>query len=279
MMVEGVKRDEIVLEPGLEVWLGGITLIAESGRSAALRAFLGRLLGWTTDRIRTVDLALRSIRIAAMRQAALVLCGEDDLVLLARALHRHALGADRPFILCDPRRQRSEENVRAAENYQSGMPALGAAKQGSLCIWNNKLPLDFAGVKLALQDPDTRVQLVVCARQPAEAEAFGAVPITIPPLCRRAGELPRIIAEYVSDATAELGLPRTSFLGSDRDWILEHASTSLPEIEKATLRLLALREAGGNMNRAAARLGMGRWSLSKWVGRRKLPMRIEASED
>jgi hypothetical protein len=275
MVVDGARHDEIVLEPGLEVWLGGVTMIAESGRLVALRSFLGRLLGWTSDRVRVVDLALRSIRIATTRQAALVLCGEDDLVLLARAVHRLALGADRPFIVCDPRRQRSEENVRTAENFQSGKDALRAAKHGSLCIWNNKPPRDFADVKVALQDPDTRVLLVVCARQPADAEGFGAAPITIPALSRRASELPRILEEYVQDATAELGLPRTSFPPSDRDWILEHAATSLPEIEKATLRLLALREAGGNMNRAAARLGMARWSLSKWASRRKLPIRID----
>jgi hypothetical protein len=275
IVVDGARREEIVLEPGVELWLGGITLIAESGRLLALRALLARLIGWTSDRVRDIDLALRSIRTAAMHQTALVLCGEDDLVMLARALHRHTLGADRPFILCDRRRQRSAENVRAAENYQRGMEALHAARQGSLCIWNTRPPRDFADVKIALQDPDTRVQLIVCARQHTEAEAFGAAPITIPPLRRRAGELSRIIEDYARDATAELGLPRASFPRGDRDWIREHAASSLAEIEKATLRLCAIREAGGNMNRAAARLGMGRWSLSKWVGRRKLPAGIE----
>ena len=29
------------------------------------------------------------------------------------------------------------------------------------------------------------------------------------------------------------------------------------------------------MNRAAARLGMGRWSLSKWARRRKLPIAFD----
>jgi DNA-binding NtrC family response regulator len=114
---------------------------------------------------------------------------------------------------------------------------------------------------------------VVCASQPGEAEAFGAAPIAIPPLHRRTRELPRIVDEYTHDAAAALGLPRASLPRSDRDWILEHASTSLPEIEKTTLRLLALRDAGGNTNRAAARLGMARWSLAKWASRRNLPLR------
>jgi hypothetical protein len=214
------------------------------------------------------------VRNAATRQTALVLCGDGDMVSLARAVHRHEFGAERPFIVCDPRRKRSDENVRAAENYQSGAEALQAARSGSLCIWNNKLPRDFADIKDAIKDPDARVQLIVCARDAAEAEAFGVGPITIPPLSHRRNELARILEEYIDDAIAEFGVPRTSFPTEDRDWVFKHASGSLPEIEKATLRLLALREAGGNMNRAAARLGMGRWSLSKWVNRRKLPVHI-----
>lgn len=278
IVVEGVRRDELVLEPGLEIWIGGVTLCAESGRSVALRAFLARLLGWTSDHAQNVDLALRSVRNAATRQVALVLCGDDDLVALARALHRLALGADRPFVVCDPRRERADENVRAAENYRSGLEALGAAKHGSLCIWSNKLPRDFRDVKVALQEPDARVLLIVCARRAAEAEAFGVVPIAIPPLSGRAPELPRIVEEYVQDAAAALGVPRTSFLAEDRAWVAAHASESLAEIEKATLRVLAIRQAGGNMTGAATRLGMARWSLSKWAERRELAMRIIAED-
>lgn len=274
MVVDGTRRDEITLEPGLEIWFGGIVLIAESGRWVALRSFLGRILGWASDRTRVVDQALHTVRNAATRQTALVLCGDGDMVSLARAIHRHEFGAERPFIVCDPRRKQSDENVRAAENYQSGVDALRAARSGSLCIWNNKLPRDFADVKDAIKDPDARVQLIVCARDAAEAEAFGVGPITIPPLSHRRNELGRIVEEYIDDAIAEFRVPRTSFPTEDRDWVFKHASASLPEIEKATLRLLALREAGGNMNRAAARLGMGRWSLSKWVNRRKLPVHV-----
>src|SRR5690349_12465552 len=41
-----------------------------------LRAFLARLLGWKPDRTTVVDRAHRSIRLAADRHAALVLCGK-----------------------------------------------------------------------------------------------------------------------------------------------------------------------------------------------------------
>ncbi|HEU4726482.1 MAG TPA: FHA domain-containing protein [Kofleriaceae bacterium] len=269
IIVEGMRRNEVALEPGVEIWVGGVTLIAESSRLAALRVFLGRILGWTSDQVRTVDLALRSIRSAAIRQVAIALCGDGDLVLIARALHRHTLGADRPFILCDPRRRSAEETVRGAENHQRGMEALRAANRGSLCIWNERLPRDFADVRIALQDPDTRVQLIVCGRQ--STDAFGVVPITIPPLRRRASELSQIVGEYAKDAAIELGLPDTPFAQSDRDWVMRHAAGTLAEIEKTTQRLLAIRETGGNLNAAAAVLRMARWSLAKWVSRRGLP--------
>jgi hypothetical protein len=55
-----------------------------------LRAFLARMLGWSNER--AVDLALRSLALALDHRAALVLCGEGDLVPIAWALHRHTLG-------------------------------------------------------------------------------------------------------------------------------------------------------------------------------------------
>jgi len=72
---------------------------------------------------------------------------------------------------------------------------------------------------------------------------------------------------------AELGAPDAEFLEADRSWIRKHAGTSLPEIEKAALRLVALRVAP-NLSNAATRLGMAPVSLSRWIGRRQLPMPI-----
>ncbi|TMQ06141.1 MAG: FHA domain-containing protein, partial [Deltaproteobacteria bacterium] len=124
LRVDGARRSEIVLEPGLEIGIGGITLIAESPLSIALRGFLARLLGWGSDRAESVDHALRSVRMAAARRAALVLCGDGDLVSMAQSIHRHARGADRRFVLCDPRRPRRKATVRSAESYATGMEAL-----------------------------------------------------------------------------------------------------------------------------------------------------------
>jgi ActR/RegA family two-component response regulator len=88
-------------------------------------------------------------------------------------------------------------------------------------------------------------------------------------LRERADEVPRISDEYARDAFAEFAPRETSFRDRDPAWILAHAATSLSEIEKATLRLVALR-ASANMSNAAARLGMAPVSLSRWISRRSL---------
>jgi hypothetical protein len=71
------------------------------------------------------------------------------------------------------------------------------------------------------------------------------------------------------DAIAELNARDACFTPVDRQWILEHA-TSLAEIEKAIVRVMALRMSS-NLSEAAARLGMAPVSLWRWILRRKLP--------
>jgi hypothetical protein len=273
MRVDGARRAEVILEPGIEIGIGGLTLIAESRRWIALRGFLARLLGWRGERTEVVDRALRSIRLAATHRTPLVLCGDGDLVPTARSIHRHALGGDRPFIVCDPRRRRSKATVRSAENYETGMQAFEAAYGGTLCMRNRRLPRDFEQVVVALRAPDARVQLVVCAGHSDDCRSYLVSPITVPSLVGREAELDRIIDEYAEDAVAELGAPRVGFLPVDHAWVREHAASSLLEIEKATLRLVALRHSR-NLSHAAARLGMAPVSLSRWIGRREMPMPV-----
>jgi hypothetical protein len=54
----------------------------------------------------------------------------------------------------------------------------------------------------------------------------------------------------------ELEAPRSVFQAADHAWVREHAASSLPEIEKATLRLVALR-ASRSLSHGAARDGRG----------------------
>src|SRR5436190_20588610 len=86
-------------------------------------------------------------------------------------------------------------------------------------------------------------------------------------LATRSDELSRIIDAYAQDALAELDASGTGFADTDHAWVREHAAGSLAEIEKATLRLVALR-ASSNTTIAAARLGMAQVSLVRWLGRR-----------
>lgn len=266
--LDGARRPKVPLEPGAELGLGGITLIAESPRLIAFRRFLARILGWDPDRGEIVDLAVRSVRLATTQRAALALCGDGDLVPVARGLHRHALGDARPFVLCDPRR-RATDAGSTFENYTSGVRAFRAAAGGSVCVRSKRLPRDFAELIAALREPCTRVQLIVCGRRPSQRTELVLAPIEIPPLSTRAGEIDRIIDEYADDAAVVLRAS-VPFTTHDRAWVRAHSATSLPEIEKGALRLVALREAG-NVARAAALLGMAHASLGEWIGRRRLP--------
>jgi DNA-binding NtrC family response regulator len=137
-------------------------------------------------------------------------------------------------------------------------------------VRTRRLPPDFRELVHKLRDPSSRVQLIVCAAALEECERCRVTPIVIPSQADRRSEINRIIDEYAEDAITELAAPLSSFSPVDHAWVREHASSSLAEIEKATLRLVALR-ASRNLSHAAARLGIAAVSLSRWIGRRELP--------
>jgi len=268
--IDGAKRPLFPLAPGAEVGIGSLTLIAESRALLALRDFLARLLGWSADRTAVIDRAVRALRTAAARRGALLVCGKGDLVPIARSLHARTLGEERPFVVCDPRRRSSAASVRAAKSLREGLPALEAAAGGTMCVRTRRLPRDFREVSLAIHDPAARVQLVVCTDDTDDARTLLANPIAIPPLVRRRAELGRIIDEYARDAVASLAAGVTGFTTSDHDWVVEHGASSLPEIEKSTRRLVAIRQTS-SLAQAAVRLGMSHVALAQWIGRRRLP--------
>jgi hypothetical protein len=95
--------------------------------------------------------------------------------------------------------------------------------------------------------------------------------VDIPSLADREDEIDRIIDEYAADAAVALGVPHSPFRAIDRDWVRQHAATSIPDIERATRRLVALR-ASRILTVAAGRLGPANVSLSRhWIGRRPPP--------
>ena len=233
----------------------------------SLRDFLGRVLGWTQHR--AVDHAVRSIRLSLARHAALVLLGEDDLVPIALALHRRALGVAQPFVVCDPRRGNWTPTVRSPGNRVSGVAAFAAAAGGTLCMRHSRLPVDFAELAELMRDPQSTVQVVVCGSVSHSADLFLIlpVPLHVPPLAARIDDLPRIIDGYGQDAVATLGAPPDAFTAEDQAWIAQSYASTLHEVEKAALRLVALRMAG-SISGAAERLGMAPVSLRRWIGRR-----------
>jgi hypothetical protein len=262
---DGAPIASCSLEPGMEIRVGSTTLIAEDRSWIALRAFCARLLGWGSDRQSAVDQALRSIRMCLTQRAPLLLRGDSDMVPIAQALHRRLLGQGPPFIVCDPRRRQHTASVRSPASYETATAATQAALGGSLCMRSSRLPPDFAVLRAWLADTQINVRLFVCLDTVAPATMLPAA-IDVPPLQTRMPDLPRIIDEYAEDAIAGLGAPATSFGPDDRGWVLARA-TSLSEIEKATLRRVAL-QSSRNLSRAAARLGMAPVSLSRWLTRR-----------
>lgn len=253
-----------------------MTMLA--GDEAALRGFCARILGWAADRADAVEHAIRSLHLSVTCRAALVLLGETDLVPLAQALHRRTLGAEQPFIVCDRKRRNLPKSVRSPENYDSGVAAWMAAAGGSLCVRRSRLPLDFSSMVARVRDPNANAQLIVCAAGRYDTDPFLVLPrpIRVPSLNTRASELPRIVDEYLADAIDELGALRADFTGADRQWIIDHGPWTLAEIEKTTLRLVALR-VSRNVSNAAARLGMAPVSLSRWIDRRKLRRLLAAT--
>ena len=139
----------------------------------------------------------------------------------------------------------------------------------------DRLPVDFTALLARLHEPDPRVQLIVCSeRDDRGVRLAGPVPIFVPPLRERASEVPRIVEAYAAEAVVALAPVRAQdscfFTGDDLRWVVECMATSLPEIEKATLRIVALRMSA-NLSVAAERLGMVPVSLTRWLDRRPRP--------
>jgi len=229
-----------------------------------LRQYLSRLLGWSNTS--AIDNALRSLELARERRAQLLLCGAGDLVPIAYALHRRALGPGTPFIVCDPRRRNTRATVRAPANYVDVEAAFAAAAGGSLCVRRRRLPDQFTALAERLRS-SLEVQYI-CLDESSLRWLVRPGPIEIPSLLDRPLDIPRIVDESLLDAFSEL--PGSAPLNNqDRAWLVDSAST-FSDLEKSIARLIALRNSD-RVSQAAARLGMTAVSLSRWIDRRRLP--------
>lgn len=233
-----------------------------------------RILGWADDRKRVVEHALRALRLAAARRSALVLRREGDLVPLAHALHRLVLGPDAPFVVCNRRREDLPASVRSPTNRGSSVAAFEVATGGSLCVLSFRPPRDLPELLRLVEEPDSRVQLIVCMRR-GRLLTYPR-PIEVPPLGVRKAELPRIIQAYADGAIIALRASPSCFSQDDHDWVMKHDARSLSDIEKATFRIVALKMSD-SIGQATKVLGMTAVSLSHWLRRRKPLTRSRAA--
>src|SRR4051794_26993832 len=89
-----------------------------------LRELCCRLFGWSDDRASLVEDVMSTLLTAVARRTAIALRGESDLAPIAHALHGRLVGADRPFVVCDPRRRDCDGSVRFPPSRKAGMQAL-----------------------------------------------------------------------------------------------------------------------------------------------------------
>jgi hypothetical protein len=259
------------LIPGINIGLGAVKLIAESRRSQALHRYLAWLIGFGAQHRVQIDRALGTVLRAASGLGALSLCGQEDLIAVARRLHWHTLG-DRPFIVCDPRRVRRSADIRSASNIDEPMAALAAAAGGSLCVLTSRLPRNFNPVFEHWRRSATRVQLILCGRTADRILAMTAEPLVVTPLTLRSRDRFRILDEIAEDVVAALGVHAPPLSAADRRLILQHDGGAVPDLEKATLRVAALRSQA-TLSGAAKQLGMAPISLFRWATARGLLQR------
>jgi hypothetical protein len=268
LWVDNYRRTSCELEPGLEIGIGSLRLVAESPRSIELRAFLSRLIGWGEDRRGQVDRAMRSVREVSAHRAPLYLRGEGNLPTVARSLNLRAYGPDAPFVVSDPRRSATAGTKFAPANRPDIASAIEAATGGTLCIWAHSLPAGFESVRGELEQ-STAVRLIVCSSTVDDGAPPISVwaPLTLTPLSRRADELDRLIDEYAFDAIVALSARMTSFTIEDRRWVRRCRPQTLDEIETNVTRVVAYQECG-DLEAAARKLGISRVALLRWFGRR-----------
>lgn len=275
ILVEGHQSPEVVLQPGLEVRLGGVTLLAESVLMIELRKFLSRLLGWNAAAQDSVNVALRTLRQVNAGDAPLLLCGDGDLSEVARELHVRSPRQGQPFVVCDPKQKSAPRTARQPATEPTATASLATAARGTICFRSTRLPQDFAALSLSRRSQSALAQVIICAGGLDEAGAFRAAPLPIPSLRLRKAELGRIIDEYAKDACSWIqGASKLALAPQDRDWIADYSSDSFAEIEKGASRLIAFRVAGTALG-AASLLGIHHSSLLRWIGRRELPVPTE----
>jgi hypothetical protein len=263
---------EVVLVPGLELVIDGVTLIAESERVRALVHYLSRVIGFNPKNRPTIDHALRAVLVAARGRRPLVLHGNGDLSYIGRKLHHHTL-PEQPFVLCDRRKTERSDEGRVPPNVHDPLDALAKAAGGTLCIPEDRLPDDFDLMMSRWQESSVRVQLILGAPSIPYLLPIVADPVTVVPLSQRWYDRFQIMNEVAAESATAFGIPPCDLSKADREMIVEEHADTLPELEIATERMVAIRhwaDGWGGLVSASRALGMTHASLAEWAERRGL---------
>lgn len=257
-----VRLTEFPLVPGVEIGVGDVTLIAESAQSRVVHRTLMRLLGEGAERSGDVDRALHTVLTCASGRGALTLYGSEDLGAVAQLLHRITLPRW-PFVRWE---RRTGEDPRAA---------LAAAAGGTLCVSAHDLARTAELFAAGRRRSPARVQLIVlvaAVRPLRPVLAVVAEPVMVTPMAKRKHERAGIIDELAEEAAAALGIAASPLSEADRRTILRFDAQTLPALERATLRVVALRH-WRYFARAARQLGISHASLIEWADARGLGAR------
>jgi hypothetical protein len=177
-------------------------------RDGELRVFCRRLLGPSEARSVEVDDAIDGVISAVARGLPIALRGTSDLVPVAYALHRRIVGADRPFVVCDPRRREVEGSVRAPPNRRTIALALESAMDGSICLRSRRLPADFDRLRESGRNAAPFPTVFICLHRDDRVRDLLCRPLEIPPLAARASESHRLLQEAMDEAATALGTAR-----------------------------------------------------------------------
>lgn len=254
LFVAGARTDRAMLQAGVKVQLGGLTLIAESLKFIRLRSLVARLLGWAPSRQAAVDEALQSLRSCATERSRLILIGSGDLAPVALRLHRLTLGPDAPFV---------------GDGGGDIHAVVSAATSGTLCvaIRDRSRASELADAVNAVEAM-TRPRLVMCASKASEVAGLEARPgqfavVALPPLAARTDEIARVVHEAAGDIVKEIGAQSTGFTMHDLERLPTFKFTGMADLEDTIRRVIAMRIWG--VTAGAKKLGLKHSSLSTWA--------------
>jgi hypothetical protein len=266
LRLDGRRCESCFLQPGTEVRLGSLRLVAESERLMGLFAWLRRILGWALERQAHVDQMARCLREWAAERAELVVVGDGDLVPEVRRLHRLVIG-ESVSLMCEPNGGDAAAVVRAVRT----------AVDGTLCVQvNRRVDARMVVERWRERELGVRPRLVFCTAELAVASTIlkelggQIVMIRVPPLASRVGEREALVQAYVGEAAHELELSEPGLTLHDMERLRALPFPNLAEIEETALRLVTLRTWG--VVAGAARLGLDEDSLRSWAGLRGLSL-------